>query len=123
MLSIQFPELDKTMTLVEGELLLREMISDWSKLAKRFFLSGQDDETTIQRCQFYAGRLIKKFPALERFYLKDYYDEAIAEFAGMPYVIRRDKAAQEKMGFKSIIFNGQGLYLFPLNHDEEVYHG
>lgn len=102
------------MTRVEGELLLLSIIDDWKTLVKRFSLNSSD-ESTIYQCKFYADRIIKKFPSIEKQFFMDYYDEAVCDFIGVKYVMRRDEHAQEKNGFSPLIYDGEALYLFPLS--------
>lgn len=116
----KFIELDPNITFVEASDMLWETIGYWDVLVKRFSLKGEDDNRAIQKCQFYAKNLIKKHPKLEHTHLKNYYDEAVCEFAGLKYVVRRDGLAQEKAGFSPVIFEGKRLYLFPTNNEEDT---
>lgn len=107
-----FESLDKTITYEEGKLLLDEFIKEWNVLSKRYSLSGEADSIQLQRLKFYTNELIERFPQLELLHLRDYYDEAIAEYTHQEYIVRRDRNAQNKAGFKTIIFDGKGVYLF-----------
>lgn len=109
----QFKELDDDITRIDAELLLLTIIDDWKSLVMRFSLTEHDD-SSIHRCMFYADRIIKKFPSIERKFFFDYYEEAMCEYIGVKYVFRRDKQSQEKLGFEPLIYFGDILYLFPL---------
>src|SRR5690242_13834319 len=109
-----FQQLDKNMSLEDSEKLLISIIYEWDKLTKRFSLQGFDDHETIARCQHFTKKIIEKFPQLEYKYLYFHYDEALDDFLGVKYVPRRDKKAQEILGYRSVIFDGKSLYLFPI---------
>lgn len=111
---IQFKKLEEDTILEEAEILLNEIVFDWITMSKRYSLSSSN-LLSIKRCQFYVEEIIKKFPILESKLLHDYYDQAICEFAGMEYKIRRDKEAQIAKGFEPLIVEGKSFYLFTFN--------
>lgn len=113
-ITYQFKELESDMTLLEAEVLLKEIINEWEKLAKRFSLQGDEDRVVIYRSMFYADQITKKFPSLKMKYLYNHYDETLDEYLGKKYVVRQDKKAQEQLGYLGVIIDGKSLYLFPL---------
>ncbi len=112
-ISYQFKKLEKRITLVEAESFLDTIIWDWNGFAKMYVVNSAY-LLDIKRLQFYANEIITRFPRLEKRIFNDYYEEAICDFAGVKYIAKKDKRAQQNLGFQPIILDNKPLYLFPL---------
>lgn len=92
--------------------IVNAAIDEWRKLAKRYSIT-EEDKPLITKCQKIANEALVNCPELEEYYFMDYYDEAICEYVGRKYVMRRDKQAQIDCGFPPVIVDKKPLYLFP----------
>lgn len=92
--------------------LVNAAIGEWQKLAKRYLITDED-KPIIADCQKIANDALIDCPELEEYYFMDYYDEAICDYVGRKYVMRRDKQAQIDCGFPPVIVDKKPVYLFP----------
>jgi len=109
----KFKKLQRGISLIEAESFLETIIWDWNGFAKMYSVS-RTYIMDIKRLQFYANEITTRFPKLEKRIFNDYYEEAICEFVGIKYVVKKDKRAQQNLGLLPIIIDNNALYLFPI---------